>query len=245
VDGQPVGGGDIAIPIVFKGQLGSGPPPGSRYKELLVTPWSAAPTAAEMTAAYPKSAIGHVAAGHVVLTCGLYGDGTIRFCDTVTENPPNQGFDEAARTLIKKFKVGFDPTAKLNMHDYLVSLPFDFRDPTQASPPVEMTDPVWVKQIAPDAALKMFPEAAAKAGYKTGMGMVSCQVTHAGTLSGCVVVKEDPPGVGFGETALTIAQMMAMNLWTQQGTPVEGAHIRIPIRLNLPDDAPVPAPATP
>jgi protein TonB len=68
--------------------------------------------------------------------------------------------------------------------------------------------------------------------------MVDCTVVHDGSLNDCAVASEDPAGLGFGDAALQIAAVMGMNPWTAQGTPVEGARIRLPIRLVLPQATP-------
>jgi hypothetical protein len=47
--------------------------------------------------------------------------------------------------------------------------------------------------------------------------------------------------MGFGAAALEIAAVVAMNPWTAQGDPVDGARIRLPLRLELPKEAPTPA----
>jgi TonB family protein len=91
----------------------------------------------------------------------------------------------------------------------------------------------------------VFPAEAAKAGLKQGRAIVSCAVKHDGSLEDCGVVSEEPAGMGFGEAALKIAAVTAMNPWTAQGTPVEGARIRLPIRLVAPDATAQPAPAKP
>jgi hypothetical protein len=122
-----------------------------------------------------------------------------------------------------------------------VDVPFDFRDPGAPVLQTEIYDPLWLTQIDPEKVAALYPDAAIKAGYKTGVGSVDCAVAHSGGLTDCHVIKEDPPGVGFGDAALAIASLMIMSPWTQQGTPVDGARINLPIRLNLPDDAPTAA----
>jgi protein TonB len=114
---------------------------------------------------------------------------------------------------------------------------------------LEIYDPLWLRTVDPNFVVRLFPKAAAEAGLKTGMAVVHCTVAHDGSLKDCAVDKEDPPGLGFGEAALLVAGVTAMNPWTAQGEPVDGAHVSIPIRLKLPDDAPAaaatPAPAKP
>ncbi|MGH6970524.1 MAG: energy transducer TonB [Caulobacteraceae bacterium] len=119
-----------------------------------------------------------------------------------------------------------------------VDVPFDFIDPSRAAPPLNIYDPLWLRRPDPNAAaVKLFPPAAIKAGYKSGQAKVDCTVARDGTLHDCVVVEEDPAGLGFGQAALVIASVMQMNPWTQQGSPVEGAKIELPVKLVLPNKA--------
>jgi len=169
--------------------------------------------------------------------------GRLGACETITEEPRNRGFASAAKSLAREFTFTADPG--LFPHEQLVvNLPFDFRDPHQAAPPLQIYDPMWVAQ--PQGGQELFPAVAAKAGIRSGNAMLNCRVAHDGSLQDCTVESETPPGLGFGETALALTHVMAMNPWTQQGTPVDGARIRMPLTLQLPDDEPVDAaPAAP
>jgi protein TonB len=142
--------------------------------------------------------------------------------------------------LIEDFTAAAPAALHAERGDVLVNLPFDFRDPSRATPPLEVVDPAWVAQVDPSAAPALFPESAAKAGYKTGIATVECEVTHTGALTGCSVVRENPPGYGFGKSALAVASVMVMNPWTQQGTPVDGARVRLPVTIDLPQDGATP-----
>jgi hypothetical protein len=206
-------------------------------------PWAAAPTAAMVAAAFPSRAVGHAASGHVVLRCELTKDGLLRGCETATEEPSGLDFSRAAHGLTKEFRVLNEPALMEQLHKAEVDVPFDFRDPSQPSLPPEITEPQWLQGADPKMAGRLFPEAAAKAGFKTGVGTVGCQVDHAGALINCRVVKETPEGLGFGVSALAIADVMRMNPWTKQGLPVDGAHVNVPIRINLTQDS-APALAT-
>jgi hypothetical protein len=241
VDGLPVGGADINIPIRFEG--GGEPTSGNTVHVFSNAPWNAAPTLDQVQAAYPKDAIGKIASGHVVLRCMMKTDGHLGECDHLSETPGGAGFTRAAESLVKDFKVNVDPKLS-RVEDYRIDVPFDFRDPSRSAPPLEVQNPLWVRHVDPKQAAAVYPEAAIKAGYKSGVAVLACSVAHTGVLTGCMVDSEAPADVGFGEAALKIAAVMAMNPWTQQGEPVDGMTIRLPIRLVLPDEPPAPAPAT-
>ena len=202
-----------------------------------------APTAEELAAAFPKSAIGKTASAHVVLRCDFRNDGDITDCDPVSETPERQGFAAAAKSLTKNFRAYVDPK-KDKLADLKIDIPFDFRDPSQPAPPIEVYDPIWLRSVNPTYVAQIYPAAAAKADIRSGGAEVECTVQHDGSLKSCAVTSETPAGMGFGDAALQVASVMAMNPWTAQGDPVDGARIRLPVRLELPEEA-TPAAAQP
>ncbi|MEI9965798.1 MAG: energy transducer TonB [Caulobacteraceae bacterium] len=68
---------------------------------------------------------------------------------------------------------------------------------------------------------------------KSGRATISCTVTEKGTLTGCSVVNEDPPDFDFGDASLKLAHTFRMKPKMQDGQPVAGGTVRIPIRWNL------------
>jgi hypothetical protein len=242
-DGLPVGGASVSIPIHFEAAPNVSGLAVGQMRVLRAAPWMSAPTADALAAAFPKASLGKAASAHVVLRCGFRDDGTLKDCDTVSETPERLGFASAAKALTKEFRAYVDPK-KDKLASLRVDLPFDFRDPNQPAPRVEVYDPLWLKRVNPEYAASLFPVAAVKAGLRAGRAEVECTVQHDGTLKDCVLASEEPSGMGFGDAALQIAAVMAMNPWTAQGDPVDGARIRLPVRLELPSDPPAP-PAKP
>ncbi len=245
VDGLPVGGARVTIPINFEGASGGmNAPPSNTIRVMRTAPWMTAPTADALSAAFPKRAVGKVASAHVVLRCGFRDDGGLKDCETISDTVDDRTFVDAAKTLTKDFRAIVNPK-KDKLADLRVDIPFDFRDPSQLSPPNEVYDPLWLRTINPAYVAQLFPAAAVKAGLRSGKADVVCTVQHDGSLKDCAVASEQPAGLGFGDAALTVAGVMVMNPWTAQGDPVDGARIRLPVRLELPADAPPPAPAQP
>jgi protein TonB len=55
-------------------------------------------------------------------------------------------------------------------------------------------------------------------------------------LQDCSVVSETPADYGFGDSALKMAKLFKMRPQTQDGTPVGGAKITIPLKFVLPQE---------
>src|SRR5579872_418286 len=150
VDGLPVGGAQVVIPINFEGTPGGGMGllPSDTIRVMRAAPWMSAPTAEALSAAFPKRAVGKVASAHVVLRCGFRDDGGLKDCETVSDTADDRNFVDAAKTLTKDFRAIVDPK-KDKLSGLRVDIPFDFRDPSQPSPPNEVYDPLWLKTINP------------------------------------------------------------------------------------------------
>ncbi len=207
-------------------------------------PWRATPSRAEMAAAWPSQAPTDLAAGKAWLRCGFGADGGLASCGVFNEDPVDKGFGAAALSLAGRFRMregAADPKA---LAEARITLAFTFTNPKLGSQaPAQITQYNWVTFIDPDRMTALYPDAAAVAGIKTGRGVVDCTVAADGSLTGCAIASEDPPGMGFGQAALAASASFTTNPWTDDGRPAEGARIHLPIRLVEAEDAPAPAPA--
>jgi hypothetical protein len=239
VDGRPIGGAVVDVPINF---VGNTPHTYDSDDVILDPPWIAAPTRAEMAAVFPDGAVGKNISARVIFRCGLRRDGSLESCSRISEAPMGKGFGQAAQSLIKDFRL--PPEPKSDPYGFrMVDVPFMFSDPRQpAPPPDDLREPIWIRGMDPASLVKIFPQAALKAGRMTGRASVECAVVADGTLAGCAAISEDPAGYGFGEAAVVIARAMQMSPWTRLGEPVGGAKVILPIRMVLPP-APPPAPS--
>ena len=77
----------------------------------------------------------------------------------------------------------------------------------RAEQPASAADPSG--QANSQRPVEYYPPQAKKEG-KAGDATISCTVTDHSTLQDCKVLAEDPPGYGFGESALRIAQYFKM-----------------------------------
>jgi TonB family protein len=247
-DGQPEEAW-VTIPIKF-GETNSGAS-GSSITVVTTPAWDKTPTIQEILDELDKKVGDKFAEGRVVFQCTVSRKtGHLSDCITINSSPGMAGFTPAARALTSKFEVDKNYLAAAK-NEVRVNLAFSFPDmQSQAWSKRYLLHPVWLRTISPDPNQPVFPEEAAKAGLKTGSATVDCVLAATGALSNCSVLSESNPGLGFGETAMRIAEAFVANPWTEDGLPADGAHVKMPIRMNYeppaeaPPAAPAPTPST-
>jgi TonB family protein len=99
---------------------------------------------------------------------------------------------------------------------------------TTAAP---LIDIVWITKPTGADIARVYPDAAAHHGGQ-GRAHLQCTATAEGRLADCTVF-EAPAGQGFGAAALALAPLFQMRPNGQDGLPVAGRPIRIPIRFAL------------
>lgn len=93
-------------------------------------------------------------------------------------------------------------------------------EPPVISEPVVVTNPVWVER--PRNPERFYPREAFMQGV-AGEVVLECEVDVAGRLT-CVVATETPPGRGFGDAALRIANAHVMRPAMRNGAPAPGRY---------------------
>ena len=102
--------------------------------------------------------------------------------------------------------------------------------------------PRWRKIPNGDDMARFYPEDAMRRGL-SGKVVMQCNVAREGTLYGCAIITETPPNAGFGAAALKLAPYFEMTPQMEDGRPVAGGVVRIPVVFNI--DAPAAEPPRP
>lgn len=219
----------MSIPINFKMD---GPAPISVAKRVAPAnlAWTEAPTYADVAVAYPSKARAARVGGRATVACGMTKEGRLKDCETLSSSPKGMGFEAAARTLARQFRLEVRTPADLAAaKDIIVHLPITF-DPAmldQATPIVGK--PNWAALPRGDEILASFQ---ALKVDRTVRVQLRCVVQQAGYLSGCEVAAEEPKGSGAGAVALALAPRFRLSTWTAEGLPTIGASVTIPLRYE-------------
>lgn len=187
--------------------------------------WRHAPTHADVLAAAPAGQ-----PGAITLRCEIKPGGALGDCARLGDS--GEALERAARTLAPSFTAVFP--AGVSPGDRVFS-DIEFRFDLAAAP-LELAQPQFLQRAGDAAAASDFPAAAARAGLRSGLGVVECDGLADGRLGACAVTEEFPAGMGFGERALALAATFRLNPW-QHGQAVAGARVRLPLYIDAPGAA--------
>lgn len=190
------------------------------------TVWTAAPTAADMAAAYPAKAKAEGVGGAVELVCAAGRDGVLTDCDVLGESPRGYGFGSAARKLAQQ-SLRASGVAKGAEVRLPVTFPADLAKGATAT----VKTPKWAAIPSVTDMQTAVPKT--EGGPNNILVTLVCEVQAGGALSGCVVDREEPAGQGFGPSVLALAPKFKVELMSAEGMPTVGAKVRVPVRFDL------------
>ena len=190
-----------------------------------------APNFDDVARAYPVAA-GDLE-GYAVAHCQVQPTGDLKHCGIVKEVPEHKGFRQAAMSIVHKFKVAPQWAAAPHSRPLWTDIPIRFEPPSEMAEK-RVTAPKWLAGWDPTSQPGVFPPEAVAKGVTTGRGVATCLVRPDGGMAECAPEAGDPDGLGFSDAAVKLASLLKVNLWSADAGPVEGGHIRVAIRLNLP-----------
>jgi TonB family protein len=242
MDGKPVGGAKITIPInFFIPQWGS---------NLFGVVWQAAPSVAQVAAAYPPQARAAKVAGQVVLNCAIHDGSQLANCAVIAETPHGYGFDRAAKALAADFVAPSVDSGGASTKGDRTQITIAFTPGVLDPDHPAIGRPWWRHAPRSLDVASSFPAQATAAHVNEGRVTIACDVAAEGKLDHCGIEKEQPAGLGFGAAALSLSSQFQMSLWTDEGQPTVGGRINVPIRylapgVTLAADPPEPPPPPP
>jgi TonB family protein len=180
-------------------------------------------TQAQMLAVFPPQARAEGVSGKVLLECSAGPKGELTNCTVLKEDPPGQGFGEAALKLSVHGQVKTRDRKGVSIVGRPFKLTMRFVAPGDANPK-------WLQRPTDDMLASVFPRAALQKGVNGG-AVINCGVTVEGFLSTCEVVSEDPEGLGFGAAALQLAPQFRLSPKIDNGKPV-ASRVNIPVKWS-------------
>lgn len=228
-DGRPVEG-EVRIPINFPAFTpGSGPVVTNTVLPGVLM--RAAPTYAEVAAAFPAKARAKGVGGRAAMSCVIGKTGSLTGCSVISETPGGLGFGAAAKSLAPKFlaplSVRQDESTRGDLAQITVTFPPEMLDPAAGA---VIGKPYWV--ATPNG--QQLSDAMPKDRQSGSMRVVlDCLIGPDGSVTDCKVASETPAGQGYGESTLKVAPFFKMSVWTMEGLPTVGARVKIPIRYEI------------
>ena len=235
-NGQPYGGETVDIPVNF-----AGPEFPSFLGRTLLShiQWLAAPTYADVVAAYPAKAREENVSGHASLDCEFARNGRLDRCEVIAEEPKGMGFAKAAKSLVGGFVGPITYSGGKPTLGKRTTIAFAFPIGMLSGGDPLIGRPSWTQLPELADPKSNYPPEARTANVKSGDVVLSCLIGEAGRIRDCAAESQQPAGFGFGESALALSSDLLVNPWTEEGLPTVGGRVWVPVRFRLEGDHPL------
>lgn len=219
VDGRPVDGDSVNVPIRWRGEANT---TGATAALMSRPRFTAAPTRAEVAAAAPETA------GLAVMRCRADEEGRLRRCRVISERPTFAGLERAAVSLADRFRVAVPPGPAAARGDLLVDVPLAL----SRTPPETFAQPPFTASADGEAIAAALQPLAQAAPDRRVRVVSDCLIGPGGALTDCRVTSGPP------EAQAPLAPVLAAFAaapWTVEGQPTVGA--RTLVALSYVDEA--------
>jgi len=151
---------------------------------------------------YPDRALRLDQGGNATIHCQVTDKGTLQGCLVVSEFPQTLGFGQAALVLSGRLSLDVGPAATAPVVDGQVNIPVSF---VLSGPDIHavVTAGPTREQVA-----AAYPKSASGEGRAT----IRCGMGDGGVLLGCFVKTETPAKQGFGDAALSLADLFRVGV---------------------------------
>lgn len=235
LDGKPVES-DVVIPFTLHCEMACGGTSIGRLLNGLI--WAAAPTQEQMVAAYPPKAKAAHILGVVSIECMIRPQG-LENCRTMSEEPQGHGFGRAAASLAKYFHDPINVPPGMKIAGASTRLTFTFGEQMFDSAPY-VAKPKFTAAPSGPEMMETYRAAAKAASSEgevvTGSATAKCKIGVGGILSDCAIASEAPAGKGLGQAVLTLAPKFKLSTWTDDGLPVIGTSVKLPLKFDIKDE---------
>ena len=220
----------IRFPVTWPTQAPHPLLQGDDTGHLLHTRWLAAPSFADLMAAYPKKQAG--SGGYVALSCVvLRRSGRLGECHVLIEDPVGSGFADAARSLTGKFRASI-PQAMRRNADIWTELRFRFPANPAAGSGRIIDEPPWFADTpGADTGVALPSPTPGSDAPAPRFAVLDCGVAPDLRLEGCQVIEDRGPEALTADGARKLVSGKRVSAWSEEGEPVDGARVKLTVSL--------------